>query len=237
MFRWAERIGIPVRLLDAPIWEASRSLATPQGNCIVTMGDDSWSPTGENLDPANWTISREWVARGNTLIIVTAEPEALPTELRKDLIPSTINEITASRSFPGWHIRRQPARDDAGPRDQRWELDGRREGTAVERSFQPGDQSWSGGGEGRRSRQARAKRPHGNSPPIRAGGFCFASPFGAARSTCFSTISHGRTAVSITATTLECWRRFWAASCGGACSHLMNTAMAMAGRSRSWYIS
>ena len=93
MFRWADRIGIPARLLDAPIWEASRSLATPEGNCIVTMGDGSWSPTGENLDPANWVIMREWVARGNTLIIVTAEPEALPTELRKDLIPSTINEI------------------------------------------------------------------------------------------------------------------------------------------------
>jgi hypothetical protein len=99
VFRWAERTGIPARMLDAPIWEASRSLAAPEGNCILTMGDDSWSPTGESLDPANWTMLREWVARGNTLIIVTAAPQALPTELRKDLIPSTINEITVSRSF------------------------------------------------------------------------------------------------------------------------------------------
>ena len=31
VYRWAERIGIPVRLLDAPISEASRSLPSPRG--------------------------------------------------------------------------------------------------------------------------------------------------------------------------------------------------------------
>ena len=91
MFRWADRIGIPVQLLDVPIWEASQSLAEPAGNCILTMGNGSWSPTGEDLDPANWLSTREWLARGNTLIVVTAEPGSLPEELRQDLIPSTIN--------------------------------------------------------------------------------------------------------------------------------------------------
>ena len=63
------------------------------------MGDGSWSPTGESLDPASWVMTREWVARGNTLIIVTARARRLAHgELRKDLIPSTIKEIAASRS-------------------------------------------------------------------------------------------------------------------------------------------
>ncbi len=101
VFRWAERLGIPVRLLDAPIWEASQSLSSTAGNCILTMGDQAWSPTGEDLDKANWTVLREWVARGNTLIIVTGQPQALPAELRKDIVPPAINEITEATSFWG----------------------------------------------------------------------------------------------------------------------------------------
>ena len=92
MFRWAERIGVPVKVLGDPIWEASRSLGSVEGNCIVTMGDGSWSPTGESLDPANWVTTREWVARGNTLIVVTGEPGTLPPEMRKELIPTSFQE-------------------------------------------------------------------------------------------------------------------------------------------------
>ena len=196
-------------------------------------------PTGENLDPANWTILREWVARGNALIIVTAAPQALPTELRKDLIPSTINETTVSRSFLDRHIRRQPARDDAGPAViNGWEFDGRREGTAVERSFQPGDQSWSGRGEaGAKPTSETETASMATRRRWARGGFVSHPRSAAARSMCCSMISRGRTADSITATTLECWRRFWAASSEGECSRLMNTAMAMAGPSRSWFIS
>ena len=102
VYRWAERMGIPVRLLDAPISEASRSLRAPEGNCILTMGDGPWSPTGESLDPASWVMTREWVAHGNTLIIVTANSEALPAEVRKELIRSTIHETVTSRSVFDW---------------------------------------------------------------------------------------------------------------------------------------
>ena len=63
------------------------------------MGDGAWSPTGEDLDKSSWVITREWVARGNTLIVVTSEPQALPAELTKDIIPSTIVEVAEHRSF------------------------------------------------------------------------------------------------------------------------------------------
>ena len=101
VFRWAERMGIPVRILDSPIAEASRSLGAPEGNCILTMGDGPWTPTGENLDSASWVMAREWVARGNTLVIVTANSGALPAEARKELIRRTIHETAASGSVFG----------------------------------------------------------------------------------------------------------------------------------------
>src|SRR5208337_579578 len=95
VFRWADRIGIPVRLLEVPIWEASQALREPAGNCVLTMGDVSWSPTGEELEPANWQSTRDWLSRGNTLIVVTTAPDALPHALRQDLIPSTLREAAA----------------------------------------------------------------------------------------------------------------------------------------------
>jgi hypothetical protein len=95
VFRWADRIGIPVRLLEVPIWEASQILDKPSGNCVLTMGNGSWSPTGERLEPENWQSTRTWLSRGNTLVVVTAEPGSLPGPLRKDLIPSTLTETAA----------------------------------------------------------------------------------------------------------------------------------------------
>ncbi len=92
VYRWAERIGVPVQILGDPMWEASRSLRSVEGNCIVTMGNGPWLPTGETLDPASWVTTREWVARGNTLIVVTGEPGTLPSEMRKELIPPAIQE-------------------------------------------------------------------------------------------------------------------------------------------------
>ncbi len=95
VFRWADRIGVSVRLLETPIWEASQTLGEPAGNCVLTMGNGSWSPTGEPLEPENWQSTRAWLSRGNTLLIVTAEPESLPDPLRKDLIPSTLTPTAA----------------------------------------------------------------------------------------------------------------------------------------------
>ena len=106
VFRWADRIGIPVRLLEDPIWEASQSLAEPAGNCILTMGNGPWSPTGEDLDPASWLSTREWLARGNTLIVVTTAPESLPQTLRQDLTLSTTRgNRRRARLIPGPAIR------------------------------------------------------------------------------------------------------------------------------------
>ncbi len=95
MVRWAGRIGIPVQLLEVPIWEASQGLRESAGNCVLTMGDGSWSPVGEDLEPAGWQSTRDWLSRGNTLIVVTTAPDALPRSLRQDLIPSTLREAAA----------------------------------------------------------------------------------------------------------------------------------------------
>jgi hypothetical protein len=96
--RWADQIGISVRLLEDPIWEASQFLRDPAGNCILTMGNGSWSPTEEDLEPANWKRTRDWLSRGNTLIIVTAAPAKLPAAVRRDLIPSNFSETAAEPS-------------------------------------------------------------------------------------------------------------------------------------------
>jgi hypothetical protein len=89
VFRWADRIGIPVRLLEDPIWEGAGSLPSPSGHCILTMGNGSWSPTGDELEPEDWQHTRDWLSRGNTLIIVTTAHESLPRVIRRDLMPWT----------------------------------------------------------------------------------------------------------------------------------------------------
>jgi hypothetical protein len=85
VYRWADRIGIPVRLLEEPIWEASQSLREPAGNCVLMMGNGPWSPTGEEMDGLNWVSTGDWLSRGNTLIVVTTEPGSLPKSLREGL--------------------------------------------------------------------------------------------------------------------------------------------------------
>ena len=63
------------------------------------MGDYSWSPTGEDLEPANWQSTRNWLSQGNTLIVVTTVPQALPRALRQDIIPSTLREASEPASL------------------------------------------------------------------------------------------------------------------------------------------
>ena len=95
VFRWAERIGTPVRPLRVPLWEASQRLEKPAGNCALTMGNGPWSPTGEDLEPADWLSTHDWLSRGNTLIVVTTAPETLPKTVREDLKLSTLEVIGA----------------------------------------------------------------------------------------------------------------------------------------------
>jgi hypothetical protein len=109
VFRWADRIGISTRLLEVPIWEAAQALQEPAGHCVLTMGNDSWLPTGGDLEPEDWQHTHAWLARGNTLIVVTTAPQSLPRALRQDLIPSTLMETSAAgpRSLPGSFLGRE----------------------------------------------------------------------------------------------------------------------------------
>ncbi len=95
MARWAERIGVPVRMLEVPLWEAPQALDEPEGNCVVTMGNEDWSPTGQVLSPTDCAAVEDWLARGNTLIIVTTQPHELPRVLREDLFPWAGGELKA----------------------------------------------------------------------------------------------------------------------------------------------
>jgi hypothetical protein len=95
VLRWADRIGIPTGLLEVPVWEAAQVLHDRAGNCVVTFGNDSWSPAEEKLEPTNWASAHDWIARGNTLVAVTSAPGKLPEPLRRDLIPKTIVETAA----------------------------------------------------------------------------------------------------------------------------------------------
>jgi hypothetical protein len=92
LLRWAGRLGIPARTLAVPIWEAAGPLVDPVGNCVITMGNNAWSPTGEDLQPASWQTARAWLARGNTLVVVTGAPRSLSPALRRDLIPGGVQE-------------------------------------------------------------------------------------------------------------------------------------------------
>ena len=51
LYRWAERLAIPVRTTEVPLWEVAQVLADPTGNCALTMGDGSWSPLEEEVGP------------------------------------------------------------------------------------------------------------------------------------------------------------------------------------------
>lgn len=98
VYRWAERLSIPVRRLEVPLWEAPQVLADPTGNCIVTMGDGSWSPLQEDVGPESWLSVSNWLARGNALVIVTTVPGALPQTLRQDLKLAAFQETAARRA-------------------------------------------------------------------------------------------------------------------------------------------
>jgi hypothetical protein len=111
LYRWADRIGIPVRLLEVPLSEAAQSLEQPTGNCVLTMGNGPWSPTREDLDPVDWLSASNWLSRGNALVVVTTAPERLPQTVRQDLRLSTL-EGTGSRPAPVWGTGSVDSRPD-----------------------------------------------------------------------------------------------------------------------------
>ncbi|MDR3617713.1 MAG: hypothetical protein P4L85_00040 [Paludisphaera borealis] len=92
LYRWCGRMGIPATLLEVPLGEAPRTLPAPSGNVLLTMGDGPWSPSGEEESVVLREV-REWLKRGNALIVVTSKPSSLPSAFREELLADKLNQI------------------------------------------------------------------------------------------------------------------------------------------------
>lgn len=110
LFRWAGRIGIPTRLLEVPVWEAPSVLTSESGNCVLTMGNEAWSPVGNDLGPEEWLAMKNWIALGNALIVVTSSPESLSSTFRQDVISAAIKDAPnePDRISFEWSVRDRP---------------------------------------------------------------------------------------------------------------------------------
>jgi hypothetical protein len=108
--RWARRIGVPVTLLEVPVWEASQVLQASTGNCVLTAGDDLWSPIAAELDAVEWLSTADWISRGNSLVIVTTAPKDLPEPLRTTLNLAGFTQTAAERIpvFEEMSVARRP---------------------------------------------------------------------------------------------------------------------------------
>src|ERR1700734_1456878 len=91
LVQWAGQLGIPVRALQDPLWEAVATTSARTGNCFLTAGDGSWSPWGEELAREDWAPLQNCIARGNSLIVITNEPSTLPKILLNELWPADAN--------------------------------------------------------------------------------------------------------------------------------------------------
>ncbi len=83
--RWARKLGYNLHGLEVPAWEAATALAQPRGNCLLSIGNGEWAPIKDELTIERWQALRRWLADGNTLIVVTADPATLPKTLRDDI--------------------------------------------------------------------------------------------------------------------------------------------------------
>lgn len=98
VFRWAQRLGFRVRRSEIPVVEAAQFFSQPAGNCILTTGNGSWSPMNEEIDEMSGRKLRDWLIRGNTLIVVTTDLESLPDAL---LIDYSLTEPSESAAVAG----------------------------------------------------------------------------------------------------------------------------------------
>ncbi len=89
--QWARQMGIPVRALQDPLWEAVGTESSKTGNCFLTAGNGAWSPWNEELTREDWSPLKSWIARGNSLIVVTSDPSTLPKTVLDDLWPPDAN--------------------------------------------------------------------------------------------------------------------------------------------------
>ncbi|WP_165075807.1 DUF4350 domain-containing protein [Paludisphaera rhizosphaerae] len=98
LYRWCDRMGLPATLLDVPTIEAFEGSPSPSGNVVITMGDGSWSPSDEEMEADAWLPIRAWLERGNTLIIVTSDPDELPKPVRNNLLAGKLRVIDPADS-------------------------------------------------------------------------------------------------------------------------------------------
>ncbi len=91
LVQWARQMEIPVRALHDPLWEAVGTESPKTGNCFLTAGNGAWSPWNDALTREEWSPLKNWIARGNALIVVTSEPSTLPPVVLNELWPPDAN--------------------------------------------------------------------------------------------------------------------------------------------------
>ncbi len=77
--------------MQDPLWEAVGTESSKTGNCFLTAGNGAWSPWNEELTREDWSPLKSWIARGNSLIVVTSDPSTLPKTVLDDLWPPDAN--------------------------------------------------------------------------------------------------------------------------------------------------
>jgi Domain of unknown function (DUF4350) len=98
--RWAEQLSWRVQPLYEPICESLRKLKEPSGNCVITAGNGPWSPWREEMEDEEWGAVRGWVRRGNALIVLTTEPDTLPSPIKNDLLGSNVKPTAVGVRLP-----------------------------------------------------------------------------------------------------------------------------------------
>jgi hypothetical protein len=61
------------------------------------MGDGPWSPPGEEPESESLRAVRDWVDRGNTLIVVAGTPDGLPWAFRESFVAGRFEEVDVDR--------------------------------------------------------------------------------------------------------------------------------------------
>ncbi len=119
--RFLERIGYKVTALDRPVWDAVEELGGT-GRCLITAGDEKWSPPDPHEGEEAWQRLEKWLQRGNTLLAITTTLDGLPKLLQAR--PAWTTELDSLERF-GWFgyvdpIRPERLREETVPVDTAW---------------------------------------------------------------------------------------------------------------------
>lgn len=107
--QWARRLGVPVQVLHEPLRDVAQSLASPRGNCVLTAGNGDWSPWSDDLSSAQWLAVREWIERGNTLVVLTTAPRSLPQNMIDDVVKASTTIVDGPPKAPSVGRRSEEA--------------------------------------------------------------------------------------------------------------------------------